>query len=245
MNPLIRKLERFTRLSDADKRLLHQAATARIVNYDTHQDIIAEGEEPTDVNLILAGWVCRYKQLAEGGRQIMSFLLPGDLCDLNIFLLRRMDHALGTLTPVVVAKISRDLLQKMLNADPRLTQALWWEVLVTAAIHREWLVNIGRRTALERVAHLLCEVYFRQQAVGRVKDGRCELPLTQAELADALGLSAVHVNRTLRELRVAGLIDWRDKALAIPDVEGLTRVARFDPDYLHLDYEGEKFDAAC
>lgn len=243
MNPLIRKLERFTCLSDADKRLLHQAATARIVNYDTHQDIIAEGEEPTDVNLILAGWVCRYKQLADGGRQIMSFLLPGDLCDLNIFLLRRMDHALGTLTPVVVAKISRDLLQEMLNADPRLTRALWWEVLVTAAIHREWLVNIGRRTALERVAHLLCEVYVRQRAVGRAKDGCCDLPITQVELADALGLSAVHVNRTLRELRVSGVIDWRDKQLCIPDVDALTSVARFVPDYLHLDYEGERFDA--
>lgn len=245
MNPLIRKLERFTRLSDADKRLLQQAATARIVNYDTHQDIIAEGEEPTDVNLILGGWVCRYKQLADGGRQIMSFLLPGDLCDLNIFLLRRMDHALGTLTPVAVAKISRDLLQTMLNADPRLTRALWWEVLVTAAIHREWLVNVGRRTALERVAHLLCEVYFRQAAVGRAKEGRCELPITQVELADALGLSAVHVNRTLRELRLSGLIDWRGKTLAIPDVDALTRIARFSPDYLHLDFEGEQFDAAC
>ncbi|MCF4125685.1 Crp/Fnr family transcriptional regulator [Methylobacterium sp. SyP6R] len=245
MNPLIRKLERFTRLSDADKSLLQQAATARIVNYDTHQDIIAEGEEPTDVNLILGGWVCRYKQLADGGRQIMSFLLPGDLCDLNIFLLRRMDHALGTLTPVAVAKISRDLLQTMLNADPRLTRALWWEVLVTAAIHREWLVNIGRRTALERVAHLLCEVYFRQQAVGRAKDGRCELPITQVELADALGLSAVHVNRTLRELRLSGLIDWRDKVLAIPNIDALTGVARFAPDYLHLDFEGERYGAAC
>lgn len=243
MNPLIRKLERFTRLSDADKSLLQQAATARIVNYDSHQDIITEGEEPTDVNLILGGWVCRYKQLADGGRQIMSFLLPGDLCDLNIFLLRRMDHALGTLTPVAVAKISRDLLQRMLNADPRLTRALWWEVLVTAAIHREWLVNIGRRTALERVAHLLCEVYFRQAAVGRAKEGRCELPITQVELADALGLSAVHVNRTLRELRLSGLIDWRDKVLAIPDVDALTGVARFSPDYLHLDFEGEQFDA--
>jgi CRP-like cAMP-binding protein len=245
MNPLIRKLERFTRLSDGDKRLLQQAASARIVNYDSHQDIIAEGEEPNDVNLILAGWVCRYKQLADGGRQVMSFLLPGDLCDLNIFLLRRMDHALGTLTPVVVAKITRDLLQEMLNADPRLTRALWWEVLVTAAIHREWLVNIGRRTALERVAHLLCEVYVRQQAVGRVRAGRCELPITQVELADALGLSAVHVNRTLRELRLAGLIDWRDKQLGIPDLDALTAVARFDPDYLHLDYEGERFDAGA
>lgn len=245
MNPLIRKLERFTRLSDADKSLLQQAATARIVNYDSHQDIITEGEEPTDVNLILGGWVCRYKQLADGGRQIMSFLLPGDLCDLNIFLLRRMDHALGTLTPVAVAKISRDLLQTMLNADPRLTRALWWEVLVTAAIHREWLVNIGRRTALERVAHLLCEVYFRQAAVGRAKEGRCELPITQVELADALGLSAVHVNRTLRELRLSGLIDWREKILTIPDVDALTGVARFSPDYLHLDFEGEQFDAAC
>ncbi|TGD93278.1 Crp/Fnr family transcriptional regulator [Methylobacterium nonmethylotrophicum] len=245
MNPLIRKLERFTRLSDADKRLLQEAASARIVNYDTHQDIIAEGEEPTDVNLILAGWVCRYKHLADGGRQIMSFLLPGDLCDLNIFLLRRMDHALGTLTPVTVAKISRDLLQEMLNTDPRLTRALWWEVLVTAAIHREWLVNIGRRSALERVAHLLCELHVRQRAVGRVRDGRCELPVTQVELSDALGLSAVHVNRTLRDLRLAGLIDWRDKHLAVPDFEALAAVALFDPDYLHLDHEGERFDAAC
>lgn len=243
-NPLVRKLENFVRLSPEEKQALEKIAQpARRLG--AREDVIRDGERPRHVHVVLEGWACRYKQLEDGRRQVISIFLPGDLCDPHVFVLRKMDHSLGTLTPVVLAEISESAIREIAVQFPRVAEALWWEVLVTAAIHREWLVNVGRRTALERVAHLLCEVYFRQAAVGRAKEGRCELPITQVELADALGLSAVHVNRTLRELRLSGLIDWRGKTLAIPDVDALTRIARFSPDYLHLDFEGEQFDAAC
>ncbi|KMO44176.1 cyclic nucleotide-binding protein [Methylobacterium tarhaniae] len=243
MNPLIKKLERFTRLSDEDKRILQHAAASRLRNFEPRCDIISEGETPRDVNLILSGWACRYKQFEDGRRQIVAFFLPGDLCDLNVFLLREMDHSIGTLAPVTLAQISRDLLQRMLDANSRLTQALWWETLITAANHREWVVNVGQRTAIERVAHLLCELFHRLRAVGLVREGGYEMPITQSEMADALGISAVHVNRTLRELRIAELMTWKSGRVTILDLPALEEVGLFNPNYLHLDREGQQFDA--
>ena len=243
MNPLIRKLERFTRLSDADKCLLQQAATTRIVNYDSHQDIIAEGEEPTDVNLILGGWVCRYKQLADGGRQIMSFLMPGDLCDLNIFILKEMDHNVGAITAVTAAELGRDALERLTEEHPRITQALWWNELVTVAVQREWTLNVGQRSAYERIAHLMCEMFLRLRTVGLTRDESCDFPITQTDIGDATGLTSVHVNRTLKELRGEGLIELKGRRLTILDFPALRRAAMFNDNYLHLDQEGRHLDA--
>jgi CRP-like cAMP-binding protein len=242
-NPLIRKLEQFTHLSADDRAVLDRAAATQLRKLAPGEDIIAEGEEPREVHLVLSGWGCRYKQLEDGRRQIIGFFLPGDLCDLNIFILRSMDHSIGALTGMTIAQLSRDGFEDMTIGHPRITQALWWETLVNVAIQREWTVNIGQRNALERVGHLLCELFVRLQSTGLADTDSCEFPITQADLAAATGLSVVHVNRTLQELRHAGFIVLRGKHLTIPDLPGLMRVSLFNPNYLHLDRVGRHLDA--
>ncbi|TJX41523.1 MAG: Crp/Fnr family transcriptional regulator, partial [Mesorhizobium sp.] len=214
-----------------------------IRRFAAREDIIHEGEKPEYINLINEGWACRYKVLEDGRRQIIAFFLPGDLCDLNVFILKEMDHSIGAVTPVVVSEISRPAFDEMMVGHPRITQALWWESLVAAAIQREWTVNLGQRDALERTSHLLCELFIRLEAAGCTADSSCEFPLTQNELGETLGMSAVHVNRTLQELRASNLIVLKDRTLTIPNLKALQGVALFNPNYLHLEREGRHLDA--
>ena len=200
-NPLLLKLERFTRLSADDQAAILRAAGDRVRRLGPRSDLLLEGDRPLHLNLLMSGWACRYKQLADGRRQIVAFFLPGDLCDLNIYILREMDHSVGTLTPATVSEIARSAIDELTLHHPRVTQALWWETLVNASIHREWIVNIGQRAAFERIGHLLCELFIRLRTVGLTREDSCDFPLTQTELAEASGLSTVHVNRTLQELR--------------------------------------------
>lgn len=230
----IRKLGRFAEIAKDDKRVLLEIASERSRVIFAREDLIREGEEPNHIYVMLSGWACRYKTLEDGRRQIIAFFLPGDLCDLNIFLLPEMDHSIGAMTPVRVAEIGREQLAKIERDHPKIMRALWWETLVSFAIQREWTVSLGQRDATERLAHLLCELYFRQNAAGLVENGSCELPVTQGEFASAAGLSAVHVNRTLQELRALRLIELHHKVLSIPDLKALMRVAGFNPGYLHL-----------
>ncbi len=243
VHAIARKLQQFTKLSQDDKEALDRLATSRVRRMGAREDIMREGDAPREMNLILTGWAYRYKQLEDGRRQIVAFFLPGDLCDLNSFILREMDHSIGTLTPVTFAEISRANLEEVMMGHPRLVQALWWETLVTTAILREWTMNLGQRSALERMAHLLCELFLRLRAVGLTDGDTCELPVTQAELAEATGLSAVHVNRTLQELRGSGLIVLKGRTLRIPNLDVLQDTALFNPNYLHLDREGRHLDA--
>ena len=240
---LIRKLEQFTRLSAEDKCALEAVARQRERLVRPHEDIIREGDPPRHVNLILEGWACRYKQLEDGGRQIISFFLPGDLFDIHAFVLREMDHSIGTITPVKLAEIQQDTLLSLIDEHPRIARAFWWEALVGVAIQREWTVNLGQRTGLERIGHLLCELFIRLRAVGLTADDGCILPLTQGDLAYATGLSNVHVNRVLQELRSSGLIVLKSRHLAIPDLAALQAVSLFNTNYLHLDREGQHLDA--
>ncbi|MBY0294896.1 MAG: Crp/Fnr family transcriptional regulator [Methylobacterium sp.] len=240
---LIRKLEQFTALSRDDKEALERAASVRQRRLGSREDIFREGDAPGRVNLILDGWACRYKMLEDGRRQIAAFLLPGDLCDLRMFILRQMDHSVGTLSPVTVAEIPKDAVIDLTDNYPRISRALWWTSLVEEAIQREWTTNLGQRDALERMAHLLCEVFLRLRAVGLTAGLSCELPVTQAELADATGLSTVHVNRTIQELRARGLVILRGKTLSIPDLDALQDVALFSANYLHLGRVGREYDA--
>ncbi|WP_336492907.1 Crp/Fnr family transcriptional regulator, partial [Methylobacterium nigriterrae] len=132
-----------------------------------------EGDPPPHINLILEGWACRYKQLEDGRRQIVSFFLPGDLFDLHAFVLREMDHSIGTITPVKLAEIHQDTFLRITDQHPRIARAVWWEALVAVAIQREWTVNIGQRTGLERIGHLLCELFIRLRAVGLTEGDSC------------------------------------------------------------------------
>lgn len=242
-NPLVRKLEQFARLSAEDRAVLERASAERIRRFGAHEDIIREGDRPRDVKLFLSGWACRYKQLEDGRRQIVAFFLPGDLCDHNVFILREMDHSIMALTPVTVAELTREAFERITLDHPRVLQALWWETLVSASVQREWTVNLGQREAVERMAHLFCELFLRLRGVGLTDEDACELPLRQSELAAATGMSEVHVNRTLQELRRRGLLTLKGRRLTIPNLNALMAAGLFSPNYLHLDRDGQGLDA--
>lgn len=231
--PLIAKLRHFDPLEDDDRALLLRAA-GKVRRLGAHESIVREGDVPRVVHFLVSGYTCRYKLLTDGRRQITALLVPGDTCDLHGFLLARMDHGVITLSSCTVVQIARETLLELTETRPRIARALWWSTLVDEAILREWLGNIGRRTASQRIAHLFCELLTRLQVVGLAQDNSYDFPLTQAELADIAGLSTVHVNRTLQELRAAGLITLRGKTLSVIDFERLQAVAGFDPSYLHL-----------
>jgi CRP-like cAMP-binding protein len=154
-----------------------------------------------------------------------------------------MDHSIGTITAVAIADLSREFFDEVSAGYPRVATALWWETLVNAAIQREWTMNLGQRTASERMAHLLCEIFFRLRLAGLVEGSSCDFPLTQADLADATGLSKVHVNRTLQELRAAELVALKGKMLTVPSLERLMNAGLFNPNYLHIDREGRQLDS--
>ena len=236
------KLEAFTRLSSDDRAALASLArNSRFV--DPRQDLISEGDKPRHVHLVLDGWACRYKQLPDGKRQIVSLFVPGDFCDVNVYILKAMDHSIGAITRLKVAMITPEEMIELTTDRPRITQALWWHELVATAIQREWTLSLGQRSAYERLAHLLVELYLRLRVVGRAHDGRCDFPLTQNDLADATGLTPVHVNRTLQELRRDKLIELERKQLHILDLDRLMDAAMFNPNYLHLEHEGRYLDA--
>lgn len=235
---LIRKLEQFIELSGEDKQALEHAASLKVRQLSPKEDIVHEGDKPRQVNLILEGWAFRYKQLEDGRRQIMAYLVPGDMCDLRMFILKEMDHSIAAVGPLRVAEIPVDVVLGLAER-PRVGPALWWNSLVEEAISREWIVNNSQRSAFERTAHLLCEVFIRLRSVGLTNGHSCDLPVTQAELADTTGLSPVHVNRTLQELRESNLIVLRGKSLTIPDLDALKSAGLFNSNYLHLDRYGQ------
>ncbi len=231
---LIQKLESFEELTDSDRKAL-RALVPRLRQVGAHQDLIHEGDVPGDVHLILDGYACRYKMLPDGQRQIMAFFVPGDFCDLNVFILDQMDHSIGTISPCHVVEIPRHAIEEITaHHHPRVTRALMWCALVDGAVLREWLVNIGSRQADQRIAHLFCELLLRLDAVGRVTDNSYAFPFTQSDVADTMGLSDVQVSRTLRELRGRGLIHLKHRVLTILDEDQLKAYCGFNPNYLHL-----------
>lgn len=236
------RLEAFTRLSQDDRAAIAKLnKVARVI--PPRRDLIREGEKPQYVHLMVDGWACRYKALPDGRRQIVAFFVPGDFCDLNVYILKQMDHSVGAITRLSVADISREDMDALTMNHPRVTQALWWEELVNASIQREWTLNVGQRTAYERIGHLLLELFLRLRSVGMTQADSCDFPLTQTDIADATGLTPVHVNRTLQELRRDGLIVLERKRLQIPKLQRLMDAAMFNANYLHLDHEGRHLDA--
>ena len=231
-NLLIRKLDGYVPLTEEDKQHLDRVIQ-NPRHVAAHVDLIREGQQPDDVYLILEGYACRYKITADGKRQIMAYLVPGDFCDLHVFVLKQMDHNLGTLSPCTVVNLPRPTILKLLQV-PNIARAMWYASLVDSAVLREWLVNVGQRSGEERVAHVLCELLVRLRAVGLAQNGAFQLPITQNELGDTTGLSTVHVNRVLQSLRHAGLISWKGEDLVILDQDKLFEFAGFTPNYLHI-----------
>jgi CRP-like cAMP-binding protein len=229
---LIRKLESIGEVSAAERDALCrlQLQCARI---DAHQDIVGEGDCPSTVTLLLQGFLCRYKLVADGKRQIMSFHIPGDVPDLPALFVPVMDHNLCSLVPSQLARIPRVAMLALFAEQPHLAHLFWRDTLIDAAVFREWMVGIGRRSAFKRIAHLFCEMIVRMQAVGLSSNYSIELPLTQTDIADALGLSTVHVNRTLQEIRRAGLIEFCQGKLVAIDWPGLREAGDFEQGYLH------------
>lgn len=197
--------------------------------------IIREGERLKRSMLLVEGLVGRYKDMRDGQRQITELHVAGDFPDLHGFVLKRLDHDLLALTDCTVSWVTHDALCDVSEDYPHLARLLWFSTNVDAAIHRAWTVSLGRRDAIARLAHLICELQVRLEVVGLADEGGYHLPLTQSDLAECLGLTAVHVNRVLKELRERGLLTLKGGVAAIHDLPRLRRLAEFTADYLYLD----------
>ena len=230
-SPLTHKLSAFAPLTEDDRAALDALATVtRIIA--PQRDLLHEGETAEAVHVVLQGFACRSKLLANGKRQILAFLVPGDLSDPHPLDAIPSDHTLTALTSCTVATIPRTDLIALIEAHSRVAQALRLSARAEQAGLHERLLSLGQRPADQRMAHLLCELLVRLQAAGEAEGDRCVLPLTQADFADALGLTPVHVNRTLQGLRAAGLIVLRNRQLDVPDLARLRALAGFQANYL-------------
>lgn len=231
-NRFIDKLHCLVPLEEGDIEAL-AAATARSRSVPTRRDLIREGDRPGPVFVILEGWACRYKILPSGIRQVLAYLMPGDSCDLHIGLLAEMDHNIQTITPARVATIERAEIDSLVDRHPRIAKALYVAQLIDEGTMRAWITSMGRRTSIERVAHLMCELYLRARNIGLTTETQLELPLSQLLLADSLGMTPVHLNRVLKKLRMSGAMTLKRGSLMIVDPVMLTEIAGFDENYLH------------
>jgi len=233
MSLLTEKLERRDRLSEAEK-----AALADLLEpprtVPAGADIVSEHSRPHHSTLLATGFAGRYVTLADGRRQITQIGVAGDFVDLHSLLMKQMDHGVVALTDVTVANAPHGKLRKITEDHPHLTRVLWLDTIVDAAIHRQWIAAMGRRTGLAQLAHLLAELYLRLELVGQARDHVFELPLSQPVLADSLGLSAVHISRLVGELRDSRLVEWTHPFVRITDWDRLVAVAEFDATYLRL-----------
>ncbi|GGI21240.1 Crp/Fnr family transcriptional regulator [Bradyrhizobium guangdongense] len=235
---VIRRFNLLRPLSEEAVAALEQAILEGLFRAGPGEDLVVEGDPVDSVRVVLSGWLFRHKTLEDGRRQIVNFILPGETCDAYAYLLPAIDHSITTATPVAYAEIKRSRFEKLMASDRTLAEAFLCETALNNAIQREWAINLGRRAALEKVAHLFCEIYERLRPVGLIDGNSCGFPVTQMDLADATGLSVVHLNRTIQELRAAGLITLRDRMLTIPDLDALKSAALFSPGYLQLYSKG-------
>ncbi|HKS60959.1 MAG TPA: Crp/Fnr family transcriptional regulator [Xanthobacteraceae bacterium] len=230
--PLIRRLRVSTPLAAEDIRAL-ETLPMTIKTLPAQTVVVREGERPAQCCLMLEGFTCRSKTTDAGKRQILSIHIAGDIPDLQSLHLHVMDHDLTTLSKCVVGFIPHEALLALARTRPLIAEALWRETLIDAAVFREWIVNVGRRPAAKRLAHLIAELGTRLEAIGLSVDGHFELPMTQLDLADALGLTPVHLNRVLQELRHRNLLELRKHSVALRDVDELKKMGDFDELYLH------------
>ncbi|MDF3217286.1 Crp/Fnr family transcriptional regulator [Mesorhizobium sp. M7A.F.Ca.CA.001.09.2.1] len=231
-NILIRKLQTISELAEPDIAILGNARIEE-KQYQANADILRDGDQPTLSFVVLDGMIGSTKMTGDGKRQITSFFVPGDIPDLHGLHLSVMDCTFTALMPSRVGFMRHDALRSICDQHPSITTVFWRSTLVDAAIYREWVTNVGRRDAYTGMAHILCELIVRLRAVGRIEDHVARLPITQAALGDALGLSTVHVNRVLQDLRRDGLISTVGSHFHATDWSGLVRAGDFDGMYLH------------
>jgi len=227
VHPFVCKLRNGAILTREDEIILTDLAN--ITRPVGRGDVLREGAHQRSIVLVVEGWLCRYKQLENGKRQITSIYIPGDLCQPFGAVPRVLDHSLAALTLAMLSFVPPQFLLNTARSNPRIEEALWWDLLKTDALAREHVVSLGRRSATERLGHFFCEMWERLAMVGLIEDNSFDLPLTQVDLADLFGLSAVHVNRALQELRSSGLLSLRSRRATLPDMAGLRELSMFDP----------------
>lgn len=206
----------------------------RKVRFRPDEDIVAEGSRPQESCLMLHGLAARSQSVSGGGRQITALHISGDFVDLHAYLLKTMDHSVVAMGPCEVAFVPHSAIRSVTEQSHHLGRLFWLSTVIDGAIQRTWITCLGRRSVEQQLAHLFCELYRRLEAAGMARDFRFELPLTQAQLADVLGLSVVHVNKKLQQLRNTGLVEWKNSTVRILDYDGLAALAEFDPTYLSL-----------
>lgn len=234
-NALTMKLEQFTKLNEAEQSRLNGLLELPRRTYATGETIFEEGEQLNSVYLIVEGVAARRKTLPSGIRQTMGFLIPGDLCELEAFVLDAMDHDLVAVCETTCVVIPKAIISGLLTESSTITQALWWCTMVDHAMLRARIIDHACRTAYQRLAHLFYEMLIRYRLIGLAQDDSYPFPSTQAELAEATGLTTVHVNRVLMKLRADGLITYANKRLVVIDPPRLKRAASFESNYLHLE----------
>jgi len=219
----------------AEEEAAIRSAVSETRTYPADKTVIEAGQVLNESTLLLDGLMCRYKDLRSGRRQVTELHVAGDFADLHSFTLKRLDHNITTLTPCRVAMVPHDNLRAITEQFPHLTRVYWFMTNLDAAIHREWQLSLGQRRAAERMANLFCELHIRLAIVGMADRTSYALELTQSDLGECLGLTPVHINRTLKDLRERGLMEFRSGRVTIHDLEGLRGVAEFDESYLYLE----------
>ncbi len=228
---LLLRLERLNPLSAEDKQRIADLPF-KLVNYPAGRDVVSHGYSPSRCTLVLDGFLCVHKSVAGSRRQITSFFVAGDIADLATLYLPADDYSITTVGPAVLAFVPHAALKEAADQSTTLAQAFWRETLMQAAIAQEWIVNLGRRDAFARIAHVVCELAVRLQASGLARELSFPMPWTQMDVADACGISNVHANRVIQELRQMELVDWDSRRLKIRDWNSLTRLADFNDAYL-------------
>jgi CRP-like cAMP-binding protein len=232
-NDFLRGRRRY-RLSVTDLETL-EAAVSDLRTLSARRTVISRSQAVRQSTYLIEGFMCRYMDGRNGNRQLVAVHVPGDFVDLHGFPLERLDHDVATLTECRVAQVPHDKLDAILQTRANLAKLLWFSTLLDAAMHREWIFRLGRLSAVNRVAHFFCETEAKLRLVGR-SDGACfDLPLTQADLGEICGITAVHLNRMLRDLKERGLLTFRGGKVMIRDLRGLARLSEFDPSYLFVD----------
>lgn len=232
LTPLIRRWSRYSNLSVADRDAIHALPFTRRT-FGKEAYLVREGQQTSECSLMLRGFAFRQKLLRNGSRQIISFHIPSDFVDLQNGLFDVSDHNVQSLEGGEAVAIPRASLIELSAGYPSVRLAMWIDTLIEASISREWVVNVGRRDSRGRIAHLLCELAVRLQMIGAGDGGLFDFPVTQEQIADATGLTAVHTNRTLQALRRDGLIQLGSRSLNILDWDGLRQAGEFDELYLH------------
>lgn len=233
LGPFFRRIEARDDLGQAERQALIDAVSA-FEQFAAGADLVREGERPTRCTLLVSGFAARYRVVANGERQFASIHVPGDFIDLHSFPLKEMDHSIVALTPCEVAIYSHETIKLITEKYPHLTRLLWLLTLLDSALQRQWIFCIGRLSAEARAAHLFCELGVRLAIAGVGFENDYRLPLTQQDLADALGLSSVHSNRVIQSLRKKGLLTWQMNRVTLPNLAAAKSLGEFDERYLHL-----------